>query len=62
MTQTKHVEDLDDRSFDPVLADDLLFGDIEDPYRILAELRAREIFPQKASRRRSNENRVKSSG
>ena len=41
MTQTVHIEDLDDRSFDPVLADDVLFGDTEDPYRILAQLRAR---------------------
>ena len=40
MTQATHIEDLDDQSFDPLIADDVLFGDTEDPYRILAELRA----------------------
>jgi cytochrome P450 len=34
------IEDLDDSTFDPYVADDAMFGDIEDPYTPLAELRA----------------------
>jgi cytochrome P450 len=34
------IEDLDDSAFDPYIADDAMFGDIEDPYTPLAELRA----------------------
>ena len=34
------IEDLDDSTFDPYLADDVMFGDIEDPFTPLAELRA----------------------
>jgi cytochrome P450 len=41
MAQTIHIEDLSDQSFDPSIADDAMFGDIEDPYRILAEARSK---------------------
>jgi cytochrome P450 len=34
------IEDLVDRAFDPQIADDAMFGTIEDPYTPLAELRA----------------------
>jgi cytochrome P450 len=34
------IEDLEDSTFDPYLADDLMFGDLEDPYTPLAQLRA----------------------
>jgi cytochrome P450 len=41
MAQAIHIEDLSDPSFDPFVADDVLFGDADDPYRVLAALRAR---------------------
>ena len=40
MSQTTRIEDLDDASFDPYVADDAMFGVTEDPYTPLAELRA----------------------
>jgi cytochrome P450 len=33
------IQDLSDPTFDPVFADEVIFGDIEDPYSILADLR-----------------------
>lgn len=40
MAQVTNIEDLSDQSFDPYIADDAMFGVIEDPYSILQELRA----------------------
>jgi cytochrome P450 len=37
---TARIEDLDDPTFDPYLSDELMFGDVADPYPRLAELRA----------------------
>jgi cytochrome P450 len=39
MTTIDPIEDLDDPTFDPLLADEIMFGDMEDPYSRLAELR-----------------------
>jgi hypothetical protein len=43
MAQVTHIEDLSDQSFDPYIADDTMFGDIEGPYSILHELRATRL-------------------
>src|SRR5207248_7132187 len=37
---TTRIEDLDDPTFDPYLSDELVFGDLADPYARIAELRA----------------------
>ncbi len=37
---TARIEDLADASFDPYLSDELVFGDLVDPYPRIAELRA----------------------
>jgi cytochrome P450 len=34
------IEDLSDPTFNPYLADDVMFGDVVDPYAVIAELRA----------------------
>ena len=36
MTSTERIEDLADATFDPYLADDLVFGTMDDPYAVLA--------------------------
>jgi cytochrome P450 len=40
VAQGIRLEDLDDSTFDPYVADDDMFGDADDPYKILHELRA----------------------
>jgi cytochrome P450 len=40
MAMTARIEDLADPSFDPYLGDELVFGDLADPYPCIAELRA----------------------
>jgi cytochrome P450 len=37
---TTRIEDLADPTFDPFLSDELVFGDVADPYPLIAELRA----------------------
>jgi cytochrome P450 len=39
MTTTARIEDLADPTFDPYLSDELVFGDLADPYPRIAELR-----------------------
>jgi cytochrome P450 len=39
MTTVAPIEDLDDPTFDPILADEVMFGDLLDPYPALARLR-----------------------
>ena len=39
MTQVAPIEDLADPTFDPILADEVMFGDLLDPYPVLARLR-----------------------
>jgi cytochrome P450 len=36
----ERIEDLADPSFNPYLADDVMFGDVVDPYAVIAEIRA----------------------
>ena len=40
MAPTVRIEDLADPTFDPYLSDELVFGDLDDPYPRLADLRA----------------------
>ena len=40
MAITERIEDLKDKTFNPYLADELIFGDLHDPYPRLAELLA----------------------
>jgi cytochrome P450 len=40
MAGATQIEDLTDQSFDPYLADDVMFGVIEDPYTILDDVRS----------------------
>ena len=37
---TVRLEDLDDPTFDPYLSDEMVFGDVRDPYATIAALRA----------------------
>ncbi len=41
MAVIPRIEDLADPTFDPYLSDELVFGDLDDPYPRIAELRAR---------------------
>jgi cytochrome P450 len=41
MAATLKISDLDDPGFNPFVADELLWGDVEDPYPILADYRRR---------------------
>jgi cytochrome P450 len=41
MAGATQIEDLQDQSFNPYLADDVMFGVIEDPYTILDEVRSK---------------------
>ena len=41
MKAAVHLEDFDDRDFDPFIADEAMFGDCPDPYPRLAELRTK---------------------
>ena len=40
MAMTERIEDLEDQTFDPYLADEVVFGDLHDPYPQLTELLA----------------------
>src|SRR5580765_302184 len=40
MAITERIEDLEDKTFDPYLSDELIFGDLHDPYPRLTELLA----------------------
>jgi cytochrome P450 len=40
MSMTERIEDLEDKTFDPYLSDELIFGDLHDPYPRLTELLA----------------------
>jgi cytochrome P450 len=40
MATLERIEDLTDQSFNPYLADELVFGDILDPYAVIAEIRS----------------------
>lgn len=42
MNAVRRLEDFDDRSFDPFIADEAMFGECPDPYPKLAELRELE--------------------
>jgi cytochrome P450 len=39
MTTVDPIEDLEDRSFNPYIAEELVFGDHRDPYRVIHQLR-----------------------
>ncbi|MBW8826934.1 MAG: cytochrome P450 [Acidobacteria bacterium] len=41
MAVVDRIEDLEDTSFDPYMQEELIFGTMEDPYSLLAELRAK---------------------
>jgi cytochrome P450 len=41
MRAARRISDLDDSEFNPFVADELLWGDIEDPYPVLADYRRR---------------------
>ena len=40
MSTLERIEDLSDQAFNPYLADEVVFGDIEDPYAVIAGIRA----------------------
>jgi cytochrome P450 len=40
MSTLERIEDLSDQTFNPYLADELVFGDFLDPYAVIAEIRA----------------------
>ena len=40
MTTAAQIEDLTDLTFDPYLADEVVFGDLADPYRMIAGIRS----------------------
>ena len=40
MAPTVRIEDLADPTFDPYLSDELVFGDLDDPYPRIADLRS----------------------
>jgi hypothetical protein len=39
MSRIERIEDLSDQTFNPYLADDAVFGDMEDPYSVIQEIR-----------------------
>lgn len=42
MNEIPRIVDFDDASFNPFISDEIAFGDIEDPYSVLADLRAQK--------------------
>ena len=42
MNEISRIVDFDDASFNPFISDEVAFGDIEDPYSVLADLRAQK--------------------